>query len=248
MFQYATAYSLAQKYGTRVVINSKDGYSSNKNSQIIDTFELSNSVIGDFSGIKYQFKEKEFQFEDISSVPDQTDIVGYFQSERYFVSYRDKIIEKEFKFRGEILKKTDEVFQNIKSDHPICSVHIRRGDYLSLSETHPPLSADYYERAIRLLPTSGDLLVFSDNIEEAKILLENSEMLRSLKKTYISEDYKVELCLMSKCDYHVIANSSFSWWGAWLSNSKRVVAPKQWFGPRGPKKWDDIYCRDWLTT
>jgi hypothetical protein len=53
---------------------------------------------------------------------------------------------------------------------------------------------------------------------------------------------------MSLCDYHVIANSSFSWWGAWLGESKKVIAPSQWFGesPDMPKNWSDIYCKDWI--
>jgi hypothetical protein len=53
---------------------------------------------------------------------------------------------------------------------------------------------------------------------------------------------------MTLCDYHVIANSSFSWWGAWLGESKKVIAPSQWFGESHdmPKNWSDIYCKDWI--
>jgi len=56
------------------------------------------------------------------------------------------------------------------------------------------------------------------------------------------------MCLMTMCDYHIIANSSFSWWGAWLSESKKVIAPSQWFGAAQgmPKNWSDIYCKDWI--
>jgi hypothetical protein len=54
---------------------------------------------------------------------------------------------------------------------------------------------------------------------------------------------------MNMCDYHIIANSSFSWWGAWLANSKQVIAPKKWFGEdhEMPKIWDSIYCENWIT-
>jgi hypothetical protein len=58
----------------------------------------------------------------------------------------------------------------------------------------------------------------------------------------------IDMCLMTMCNYHIIANSSFSWWGAWLSNSKQVIAPSKWFGPANhmPKNWSDVYCEKWI--
>jgi hypothetical protein len=64
---------------------------------------------------------------------------------------------------------------------------------------------------------------------------------------YGSNDKFLDMCLMTKCEYHIIANSSFSWWGSWLSNSKKTIAPKSWFGPSPnmPKNWNDIYAEEW---
>ena len=73
-------------------------------------------------------------------------------------------------------------------------------------------------------------------------------------KNYIGEDFSitntedpyVELYMMTKCHYHVIANSSFSWWGSWLSNTKLTVAPSRWFGPAINKNTEDIYPKEWI--
>ena len=245
MFQYAAAYSLAIKHGVKVSISSKD--TCNNRSQLVETFELESAVLDEFSEIKYRFHEKDFRFEDISNLPDQTDIVGYFQSEQYFALNRNAILASEFKFRRDVLENADSAFQNLKSDLPVCSIHVRRGDYLKLSATHPTLDLDYYEKAVARIPELVELAVFSDDIQEARTLIESSSALRRYKKKYVSQNYATELCLMSKCDYHVIANSSFSWWGAWLSESKMVVAPNRWFGPSGPKTWKDVYCKGWET-
>ena len=59
-----------------------------------------------------------------------------------------------------------------------------------------------------------------------------------------TDDTYVDMCMMSMCNGHIIANSTFSWWGAWLSGAN-TVAPKQWFGPRGMPEWSDIYCENW---
>ena len=61
---------------------------------------------------------------------------------------------------------------------------------------------------------------------------------------YMENDLNVDLCVMSWCNAHIIANSSFSWWGAWLGGGK-TIAPKNWFGPKGPQDWNDVYCNGW---
>ena len=62
-----------------------------------------------------------------------------------------------------------------------------------------------------------------------------------------SNEANVDMCMMSLCSHHIIANSSFSWWGAWLAKSQKVIAPKVWFGPSlGDKNTDDLYCKEWI--
>lgn len=168
-------------------------------------------------------------------------IDGFFQSEKYFVSHRDIILDilgptKDIK--NYISKKYSEILVG-----DTLSVHIRRGDYVKSQEWHTLLSKEYYDEAITKIPNIDKILVFSDDILWCK------ENFKADNVIYIEDekDY-IELYLMSMCTNNIIANSSFSWWGAWLNQNenKIVVAPKDWFGPNFsnfqtqdiiPKKW-----------
>jgi hypothetical protein len=103
---------------------------------------------------------------------------------------------------------------------------------------------EYYKNALKHLPNDILIIAFSDDIVMAKQIFD------SLGRKYFTPETHnqyVDMCLMTLCDYHVIANSSFSWWGSWLGESKKVIAPAEWFGdsPEMPKNWSDVYCKDW---
>ena len=123
-------------------------------------------------------------------------------------------------------------------------MHLRLGDYKNLVGKHPICGIEYYRNALKELPEDLFIIAFSDEPNIAK------EMFDLLGRKYYlpeSNDQYVDMCAMSFCEYHVIANSSFSWWGAWLGESKQVVAPALWFGGDTdmPKNWNDIYCDGW---
>jgi hypothetical protein len=117
------------------------------------------------------------------------------------------------------------------------------GDYKILSQNHPICSFDYYQQALELLPKDIPVFVFSDEPVNAMYML--SGLNRNINSH--PTDHFTELCLMSMCDYHIIANSSFSWWGSWLSSSNQTIAPAKWFGeaPNMPQNWSDIYAENW---
>ena len=109
------------------------------------------------------------------------------------------------------------------------AVHVRRGDYLGLPHHHPVCGIGYYERALNMLSPS-EIMVFSDDIEWCK-------QQPLFKGAYFARGNEIEdLITMSQCDSFVIANSTFSWWGAWLADqvSERVCYPKRWYGPEVP--------------
>lgn len=242
MFQYATLYSIAKtrgyEFGVPMQRKSENPYQNfclNECFLNLSAKDSSNTIP------IHRAQEREFTYNaGIFGIPDSTDIVGYFQSEKYFVDYKPHIL-KEFTFKDEIYEKSLDI-RNITKE-PVISVHLRMGDYKNLVGKHPICSLEYYQKALDHLPNDLLIIAFSDEPNEAKKLFDSIG-----RKYFIPEnDQYHDMCLMTLCNYHVIANSSFSWWGSWLSESKKTIAPSEWFGdsPEMPKNWSDIYCDGW---
>lgn len=247
MFQYACAYSVATKNNTKISINTSDFHRNSDINQLVETFELKSSVFNRFENIKYVFQEASYDYDPrILQVLNETDLVGYFQSEKYFKHLKQDLIKNELCFKPEIEENAKKILRNIDNNDNLCSIHIRLGDYKNLSETHNNLKEDYYKKSIELISNCSNYLVFSDEPREAEKIIKNLATQRSNLILAPDVDYNVCLCLMTMCKHHIIANSSFSWWGAWLSRQNgQVIAPKDWFGPKGPKSWNDVYCESW---
>jgi hypothetical protein len=126
----------------------------------------------------------------------------------------------------------------------VISLHVRRGDYLNYPHCHPVCDIPYYEHALTYLPEGLPVIVFTNDLEWC-----NEQDFFNGERFLISENNHVgfDLCLMSLCHYHIIANSSLSWWGSWLAKSKLTVAPKNWFGP-AYAGWsiEDRLLPDWV--
>ena len=170
---------------------------------------------------------------------------GYWQSEQYFESIRDKIRE-DFTFKSlKGIKNLELQQQHTQSE--TCSIHIRRGDYVGHPELGGICDEAYYQNALKELkarhPDCG-LIVFSDDIDFSKDLLKGRKQVQFCDWNSGSKSW-MDMALMSRCTHHIIANSSFSWWGAWLSNKKgTVLAPKKW-----SRKYTEVQheCpREWL--
>lgn len=160
---------------------------------------------------------------------------GYFQSEKYFIDKREEIIN-DFQFPQ--LDQINETIKNaiLNSINPV-SIHIRRGDYLKThtNTIHGILPVNYYHKALDVLQLKYPeiiLFIFSDDINWAKENLKrDNTTLHFVKHNETNGAWK-DMALMTYCKHHIIANSSFSWWGAWLSkNNGSVFAPKNWFNP-----------------
>ena len=245
MFQYATLFSVAKENGFDFGIPyANTGDVQFQNLFLPNCFDnLSAKDSSNVSATNF-YMEPDFSFDSkLFNVGDDTDICGYFQSEKYFKKYNDQL-KKEFTFNNVILQKAKELKNSIAG--PAISLHIRLGDYVQQQHNHPVCSLPYYLEASHYFPEYLPLVIFSDDIENAKKYL---EPLQGRNKVFFNTNDKyVDMCLMSLCEYHIIANSSFSWWGAWLADSKQTIAPSYWFGPGAnvPKYWDDVYCDDWL--
>ena len=179
-------------------------------------------------------KEKSLLFDiNLLNVKDDSYLSGYFQCERYFTNIRNLLL-KEFCIKGELSFYTREIQDNIIKTTESCSIHIRRGDFISNKSNiiHGACSLGYYQDSISYLQDNFkglNYFVFSDDITWVKenIQLENITYIESQERRSPHED----LFLMSLCDHNIIANSTFSWWGAWLNqnDNKIVLAPRRWF-------------------
>ena len=160
-------------------------------------------------------------------------LLGHFQSEKYF-SGRKHLIQNSFTFKEELYGKNNELAGMIKNANAV-SVHIRRGDYIhnhKAANNFVSCSKEYYEQAMAYIcekVESPYFFIFSDEPETAKKILQQHNAIYINNNT--GTDSYNDMRLMSLCKHNIIANSSFSWWGAWLNNypGKIVIAPRQWF-------------------
>ncbi|MGC9366458.1 MAG: alpha-1,2-fucosyltransferase [bacterium] len=170
---------------------------------------------------------------NILKAGDNSYIDGYWQSEKYFKEIKNELLE-EFKLTGELDEANRQMLDKIFKVNS-AGIHIRRGDYVKNKKTnefHGTCSIDYYNEAVRIINNEISQVhwfVFSDEINWAKI---NLKLPGETTFVDINNDKNYgDLILMSKCKHQIIANSSFSWWAAWLNNYKQkiVIAPRKWF-------------------
>jgi hypothetical protein len=184
-------------------------------------------------------EESGYHFDEylFNNCEDNVDLYGYFQSEKYFKHIEDEI-RKDFTFHQDVIESCEEILDKQES----ISLHIRRGDYLHLQSFHPVPPIEYYTEALKKLPNLP-VFIFSDDPEWCSTISE-FDADRFLISESNTADF--DMCLMSMCNYHIIANSSFSWWGAWLAQSEKVIAPKEWFGlSLSQHNTSDLYCDGW---
>lgn len=179
--------------------------------------------------------EPHFHFwRAIDAVPSRCYLQGYWQSPRYFEEYQAKIRE-DFTFKLPLTGKNIDLSDRISQVNSV-SLHVRRGDYLSNKKTtalHGLCSVDYYKTAIHKIGLTQDqpvFFVFSDDIVWAEKNLEIEFPCHYINHNKGLESFN-DMRLMSLCRHNIVANSSFSWWGAWLNSNqhKIVIAPKKWF-------------------
>lgn len=180
-------------------------------------------------------------YSEIPPVDQNIKLDGYYQNDKYFKHLRNEILDL---FSIDEITK-DYLFTKYSDilNGETCSLHVRRGDYVSKSDFHTLQSIDYYKKSISIVGEDLHYLIFSDDIEWCK------EHLSFIKnKTYINGniDYQ-DLYLMSMCTHNIIANSSFSWWGAWMNknNNKKVIYPSKWFGVPFLNT-SEIGCENWI--
>lgn len=195
---------------------------------------------------RYYFEDQTILFDANICEHKNEYVAGYFQNDFYFRDI-ENTIRKELSFPFGESKLSEQITHIEKKGYT--SIHIRRKDYLELSESYGGIcDEDYYRQAISIIhkhDPNASFLVFSDDIEWVKenMCIPNAEYV--LGDWFDHYDDWYDMCLMSHCKNNIIANSSFSWWGAWLNNhqDKVVVCPSRWTNTR-PNR--GLACDDWI--
>ena len=265
MFEYAALRGIAARHGYEFCIPTPDRKGI-ENYSLHDCFKLSpDRKEGVFEDINYA-QEPYFHFceELFETCPDGVSLHGFFQSWRYFANVQDEI-KKDFTFHEGISQPCKEMMEELEGKEPIM-LHVRRGDpnltdprgfkwsYTQCGSMHPVQPIEYYETALRAFPEDQPVIVFSDSVDwvkEQEFFKPDRFMISEPEDKYADGSFTpyADLCLMSLCSHAIIANSSMSWWGAWLQTNpdKMVFAPKMWFGPDyKDKDTKDLYCPKWI--
>ena len=265
MFQYASAFAQAQRINTRLLLHVVGSERLEHASFGLSSFPLTAEIWDQNSGKqpslidklarrKNRIKKHASNWpgpkcqhdgltvsEALRQVGPATYLAGYFQSEDYFADQSDAVRQQFSLAHLDAFLEDDSKTQAQASG--AVSVHIRRGDYLydpKVLDIHGILEDDYYETARELmqkLVPDCHFCIFSDDRQAADDLMPQADRFN-------------DLALMSKCSHHIIANSSFSWWGAWLNANmdKQVIAPRRWYSRDHMQTTyiDDICPKGWI--
>ncbi|WP_022664368.1 alpha-1,2-fucosyltransferase [Desulfospira joergensenii] len=272
IFQFSAGFALSKRLNLDLVLNISTFDSCQKRNFELYTFpKIKNSFAcikdddpGVFSRLRIpflNFKEKIKQFHEshfffdpaFFDIREPVRIEGYFQSYKYFEKYSDQL--KDILLDIPLTSRLKTVLKVISSKKESVSVHIRRGDYISdqgINEVHGTLNEAYYLNSIKLMEKmfpESFFFLFTDDphyVEENFKFLEDTSCIISDNDCLPYED----MYLMANCHHNIIANSSFSWWGAWLNQNpeKIVIAPRKWFSRKilMEKPVMDLLPDDWI--
>lgn len=253
LFQMAACIGYAQKHGVKWGIKKgyiEDGFKVNQ----VDKFMPNLPVAVDFFRRYKEHDAGEFchNYHEIPYNPDGWELVGFFQSEKYFESARDEVRSTFGKYVN---------WAPAQHYMPFCSIHVRRGDYVQHAGSFPPVTVEYIHAAVKHVmeqnPNCQGFIIFSDDIAWCRTHLNVLRIPKVNLQYYQSTCEWDDFSTMASCGHHIIANSSFSWWAAWLGRNatKTVVCPSAdtWYGPESgikypvvdmiPEKWHQIKTR-----
>tara|TARA_R110001599_G_scaffold166503_1_gene355987 strand:+ start:1739 stop:2515 length:777 start_codon:yes stop_codon:yes gene_type:complete len=243
MFQIAAAYAYGKRHNIESVFDLSKCYTPLQgNTAIRYTNTILKKVLTSNVNTIYDHKWVELGhgYRKIPKLNGKILLHGYFQSDKYFNDFKNDIVNL-FQFPEDINSNINKFIKD-RFEDTVTAVHVRRGDYLNNLDIHPTCNIEYYKKAMEEIG-EGQFIFISDDIKWCK------ENFKGDNIHYSPFSYELEdLCLISGCDNQIIANSTFSWWGAYLCpwDNNKVIAPKLWFGKRGPQEQGDIIPNNWI--
>lgn len=233
IFQIGVLFSLHKKYGYEIS-------QPNNGEQFWDCFDV--KIKNEKVYPKNTYTEKCIldELEHIYNIQDETDVRGYFQSFIYYKECKEDYINF-LKFKNIHVDEAYKKYESIKAKYglPTTSIHYRRTDFLEPNNEHIHGNLSkykYYENVFSSIKDECVYLIFSDDIEWCK----NNVKQKNIE--YIELDQYKSLFLMTLCDYNVISNSTFSWWGAFMNKKSVVYTPDKWAGPYSHKGTGNDNC------
>jgi hypothetical protein len=240
LFVICNGIALSKEYNMPLLIN-RQYHDKRKNITNYEMFKnlryVDQSFINKLRDLK-MYREPEYKYNKIHLMRNTaTRVHGYFQSYKYFQPYLSEIKNLLWANIKEIVDDAQIKINNLKGSKQLVMIHVRRGDYLELPEFHPTQPEDYYKSCLNDLTSfykkdDLKLIVFSDDINYCR----NMNVFKEFDTYYETEpDPEKAFILMTKCDHHIIANSSMSLLSTYFrDNYGKIYAPRLWFGPKGP--------------
>ena len=275
LFQYAAGLSLAMRHNVEVKVDITQLQQPDKEIGTSRYFELENledppevATVSEINALtrrpfleiylekflpsykRIVYNEKRFEFDkNFYNAASNIYLKGYRQSEQYFSSIESHI-RSTFHFKPTVISGIHGYLESLVGKETV-SIHIRRGDYTNhkVRSLHGTLEEQYYQDAIDKISSALEnpvFLIFSDSIDWVKKNIKFTRNVEFVSGTVTKNHYE-DFFIISRCKHNIIANSSFSWWAAWLNPNpvKIVIAPKKWFN-NAPYNTKDLIPDGWL--
>ena len=241
MFQIANGFVKSLEYNRQFVVPAKESSTGHLERGLFRKFDFHIDKIPEPSVSKHFWGPFHFGNIDQPENDRPTAYCGWYQSEKFFGNYKE-VVKDAFSPTTEFIHRAKTEFPFLQKS-VVAAINVRRGDYLTQPRRHPVITLDYINEAIKLLPPHDYTIILSDDFQWCRENIKGTNLIFPDK--YVDQD---AMWLLSLCDHFVISNSTFSWWGAYLSrnSNKVVVSPSTWFGPDVGEDPKDVWCDGWI--
>jgi hypothetical protein len=235
MFQFAALKGIARNRNFDYILPPSKDNNEYEEHRLLTLFEMKDVPVDTTTNTEI-VRQLEFTFDEdlFNNCKDGIDLFGHFQTENFFAHIREELL-RDFTF------KNSDAMSVPEGDY--VAIHVRRGDYLRHPNFHPACDSKYYKEAMSKFKQGTKFVVLSDDLEWCR-----EQDFFAGCEFWQGTDLAHDMYVMTKAKHNIIANSTFSWWGAWLNDNpnKIVVAPQKWFGSEANHNTKDVIPDSWI--